>query len=57
MKFNKGDLVITRKGNLAIIIEKDPKTHGYDYVDVLFCKTNVVRTGLHIGQIQRVIKK
>ena len=50
-----GDLVLTSKGNLAIIIEKELTVGGY-YFDVVFCKTSVVST-FHKREIQKVIKK
>ena len=48
-----GDLVETRKGNLCMITEINKKDFC---VDVLFLKTGVVRTGLHMGAILKVVK-
>jgi len=48
-----GDLVETRKGNLCMITGIDTRLF---YVNVVFIKTGVVRTGLHMGAILRVVK-
>ena len=48
-----GDLVETRKGNLCMITEINKKDFC---VDVVFVKTGVVRTGLHMGAILKVVK-
>ena len=48
-----GDLVKTRKGNLCLITDIDTRLF---YVNVIFVKTGVVRTGLHMGAILKVVK-
>ena len=48
-----GDLVETRKGNLCMIIEINKKDFC---VDVVYLKTDVVRTGLHMGALLKVVK-
>jgi len=48
-----GDLVETRKGNLCLITGIDTIRF---YVNVIFVKTGVVRTGLHMGALLKVIK-
>jgi hypothetical protein len=48
-----GDLVETRKGNLCLITGIDKIRF---YVNVIFVKTGVVRTGLHMGAILKVVK-
>jgi len=52
----KGDLVMSIKGNLAIIVGGQ-LNRSDKHVDVLWCKTGVLRTGLHIGNIRKVEKK
>ncbi len=49
-----GDLVMTRQGNMALITAKE--SCGI-YLDLLFCGTGYHRTGFHISNIARVIKK
>ena len=49
-----GDLVVTRKGNLALITGTE--SCGI-YINVLFCETGVRRATFHISNIARVIKK
>ena len=51
---NVGDLVMTRKGNMALITAKESCSI---YVDLLYCGTGHHRTGFHISGIARVIKK
>ena len=48
-----GDLVETRKGNLCMITEINKKDFC---VDVLFLKTGVLRTGLPMGALLKVVK-
>ena len=48
-----GDLVETRKGNLCLITGIDTIRFC---VNVIFVKTGVVRTGLHMGTLLKVIK-
>ena len=48
-----GDLVETRKGNLCLITDIDTRLF---YVNVIFVKTGVVRTGLHMGALLKVVK-
>jgi len=48
-----GDLVKTRKGNLCMITGIDTRLF---YVNVVFIKTGVVRTGLHMGALLKVVK-
>ena len=48
-----GDLIETRKGNLCMVTEINKK---HFYVNVVFIKTGVVRTGLHMGAILKVVK-
>ena len=48
-----GDLIETKKGNLCLITGIDTIRF---YVNVVFVKTGVVRTGLHMGAILRVVK-
>ena len=49
----KGDLVVSLKGNLAIIVGGQ-LNRSDKHVDVLWCKTGVLRTGLHIGNLRKV---
>ena len=49
-----GDLVVSFKGNLAIITGME--SCGI-YLDVYWCETGIHRTGLHRGNIRRVVKK
>jgi hypothetical protein len=49
-----GDLVMTRRGNLALITGTE--SCGI-YIDVLFCNTGYHKTGWHCSNILRVIKK
>ena len=49
-----GDLVETRKGNLALITGTE--SCGI-YFAVYFCKGGYRRTGFHCSKIARVIKK
>ena len=48
-----GDLVETRKGNLCLITGIDTIRFC---VNVIFVKTGVVRTGLHMGAVLKVVK-
>jgi len=48
-----GDLVETRKGNLCLITGIDTIRFC---VNVIFVKTGVVRTGLHMGALLKVVK-
>jgi len=48
-----GDLVKTRKNNLCMITEINKKDFC---VDVLFVKTGVLRTGLPMGALLKVVK-
>ena len=48
-----GDLVETRKGNLCMITEINTRLFN---VNVVFVKTGVVRTGLHMAALLRVVK-
>jgi len=48
-----GDLVETRKGNLCLITGIDTRLF---YVNVIFVKTGVVRTGLPMGALLKVVK-
>jgi|TARA_R110002012_G_scaffold143596_1_gene301815 hypothetical protein len=48
-----GDLVKTRKGNLCMVTEINKKDFC---VDVLFVKTGVLRTGLPMGALLKVVK-
>ena len=53
MKFNKGDLVVSLKGNLAIIVGGQ-LNRSDQHVDVVWCKTGVLRTGYHIINLRKV---
>ena len=48
-----GDLVKTRKGNLCTVTEIYKKDFC---ADVLFVKTGVLRTGLPMGALLKVVK-
>ena len=48
-----GDLVETKKGNLCLITGIDTIRFC---VNVIFVKTGVVRTGLHMGALLKVVK-
>ena len=48
-----GDLVKTRKGSLCMITEINKKDFC---VDVLFVRTGVLRTGLSMGALLKVVK-
>ena len=56
MKFNNGDLVTSIKGNLGIIVGGQLNPTDL-YVDVLWCKTGVLRTGYHIINLRKIGKK
>ena len=49
MKFEKGQLVISTKGNLGVIIAANRK-----WCDLLWCSTGYVRTGFPCAQLRRV---
>ena len=53
MKYNKGDLVTSTKGNLGIIVSGQWSPND-QYVDVVWCKTGVLRTGYHIINLRKV---
>ena len=48
-----GDLVISLKGNLGIIVGGQWGIND-QHVDIVWCSTGVLRTGLHIGNVRRV---
>ena len=48
-----GDLVITHKGNFCVVTEINKKDFC---VDVLYVKTGVLRTGLPMGALLKVVK-
>ena len=50
----KGDLVRTRKGNLALILSVEEL--GL-YLSVQFVETGVVRTGFHCSNIEGVVSE
>ena len=54
MKFNKGDLVTSIKGNLGIIVGGQLNSTDL-YVDVLWCKTGVLSD--HIINLRKIGKK
>ena len=49
----KGDLVISIKGNLGIIVGGQWGIND-QHVDIVWCSTGVLRTGLHIGNIRKI---
>jgi len=54
MRAKKGDLVRTRKGNLALILSVEEL--GL-YLSVQFVETGIVRTGFHCSNIGEVVSE
>ena len=54
IRVKAGDLIETRKGNFAIVINSDHVCHGWS--DIVYCETGYFREGFYNGQIRRVVK-
>ena len=54
MRAKKGDLVRTRKGNIALILSVEEL--GL-YLSVQFVETGIVRTGFHCSNIEGVVSE
>ena len=53
-KYKKGDLIETRHGNFAIVLDSDHIERGWS--DIMFVNGNV-RTGFDNSKIRRVINE
>ena len=52
-----GDLIMTKRGNLALVVSSITFTFPIGFVDLVFCDTGFHRTGFPIQDIFKVIKK
>jgi hypothetical protein len=53
-----GDLVITKKGNLCVILHIEPfGKYASGFCDVLWLKSGLVKTGLHRSHLKEAINE
>ena len=56
MSYKKGDLVLSKKGNVCMILHVEPYgRYASGFCDVVWLSTGFIRTGLHRQYLGKVL--